>query len=91
MEHFYCSHQTQQDPRDIIPKIYRSDDFDLQYVLKHKNAMPVIDNKRKAEEGALVPVKKPRNELVATDVNNRIVQAVSKSNKNNGGPRAYLF
>lgn len=38
----------------------------------------VVDNKRKADESALVPVnKKQKNEVVAKNKNNQVLQAVS--------------
>ncbi|KAG1679086.1 U5 small nuclear ribonucleoprotein [Nymphon striatum] len=37
--------------------------------------MPELELKRKAEEGAMVPVKRPRNEMVAVDANLKVMSA----------------
>ena len=40
--------------------------------------MPIMESKRKVEEGALVPVKRPRNELVIADSDRKgLVESVS--------------
>ena len=36
--------------------------------------MPIMESKRKADDGALVPFKKPRNELVVADSNGKSVK-----------------